>query len=38
MFHNLIRIFHDGILLTEGENIVFANLSLEKIFELKHPQ
>ena len=35
MFHSLIKMFHDGIMLTEEDKVVFANISLEKIFELQ---
>ena len=34
MFHSLLRMFHDGILLSESDNILFANQTLEKIFDL----
>jgi PAS domain-containing protein len=35
MFHNLLRIFHDGILMADGVNIVFANPAFENIFGIE---
>ena len=35
MFHGLIRVFHDGIILTQGEEIVFQNKQVKNIFNIK---
>jgi hypothetical protein len=32
MFMNLLSIFHDGIVLTENENIIYSNNQMEEIF------
>jgi hypothetical protein len=34
MFHSLIRVFHDGIILTQGEDIVFQNKQVSQIFNI----
>jgi len=34
MFHSLIRVFHDGIILTQGEDIVFQNKQVSQIYSL----
>lgn len=34
MFHHLIRVYHDGILITQQENILYTNQSMIKIFDL----
>jgi hypothetical protein len=34
MFHNLIRVFHDGIILTEPDKIVFKNNKIMDILNI----
>ncbi|CDW80514.1 sensor kinase [Stylonychia lemnae] len=35
LFHNLIRVYHDGILITKKENIVYSNTALRQIFNIE---
>ena len=32
LFHNLIRVYHDGILITQKEEIVYNNKAIKEIF------
>ncbi len=34
MFQNLIKIFQDGIVLSDSENIIYSNQKIESIFEI----
>jgi len=34
MFQSMLRAFHDGLVITEDEKIVYSNFALEKIFNL----
>jgi hypothetical protein len=33
MFHNILKMFHDGLILTEGEDIVYANSAVREIYD-----
>jgi hypothetical protein len=35
MFHNLMKVFHDGIIITEMENIVYKNKQIEKTLNIQ---
>ncbi|CDW85931.1 sensor kinase [Stylonychia lemnae] len=35
LFHNLIRVYHDGILITKQEEIVYSNKAMRQIFNIK---
>ena len=34
MFHNLIKTHHDGVIITEEDNIIFHNLQINQIFDI----
>ncbi len=34
MFQSMLRAFHDGLVLTEDDNIVYSNFAIETIFNL----
>ena len=34
MFHNLIRVYHDGIIITQNDDIVFQNQQISQIFNI----
>jgi hypothetical protein len=34
MFHNILKVFQDGLILTEGEEIVYANSAVRKVYDL----
>eukprot|EP00347_Sterkiella_histriomuscorum_P013223 403365539 len=36
LFHNLIKVYHDGILITQNEKIVYNNKAVSNIFEVKN--
>ena len=33
MFHNILKMFHDGLILTEGDDIVYANSAVREIYD-----
>ncbi len=33
MFHNILKVFHDGLLLTDGEEIVYANSAVREVYD-----
>ena len=37
MFHNLIRVFHDGIMIIENQDIVYHNKQILKIYNIESP-
>jgi hypothetical protein len=37
-YHKLFRVFHDGIILTHGERIIYKNSQLVKILEINQPK
>jgi hypothetical protein len=38
MFHNLLKVFHDGIILTVGPEVVYQNRQVEQIFEIRQAE
>eukprot|EP00347_Sterkiella_histriomuscorum_P013635 403363966 len=36
LFHNLIKVYHDGILITQNEEIVYNNKAVENIFNINN--
>ena len=34
MFHNILKVFQDGLILTEGEDIVYANSAVREVYDL----
>ena len=36
LFYNLIRVYHDGILITHKEDILYSNKAIDKIFNESH--
>eukprot|EP00347_Sterkiella_histriomuscorum_P012315 403369061 len=35
LFHNLIRVYHDGIIITQNQEIVYNNKSVNNVFEIQ---
>lgn len=35
LFHSLVRVFHDGIIISHNEDIIFKNKQVNKTFNLK---
>jgi hypothetical protein len=33
MFSNLIKVFHDGIIITENDNVLYTNKVIKKILK-----
>lgn len=34
LFHNLIKVYHDGIIITKNDQIVFYNKEVNNIFNI----
>ena len=34
LFHNLIKVYHDGIVITKNDQIVFYNKEVNNIFNI----
>jgi|LauGreDrversion4_2_1035121.scaffolds.fasta_scaffold619567_1 hypothetical protein len=36
MFHSLIKMFHDGIILTENDDVLFYNTQIKSIYDINY--